>query len=88
MHRRSSPSRTPDGDCDADLNSANIPNKCQDCDADLHRRKNGAKCELCHNSNGWQVSIHNINEHQDRFSLIGPHAVVDCYACYKVGIVG
>lgn len=75
-------------DCHADLNFANTPNKCQDCHADLHRRKNGAECELCHNSNGWQVSIHNINEHQDRFPLIGAHAVVDCYSCHKVGTVG
>jgi hypothetical protein len=75
-------------DCHADLNFANTPNKCQDCHADLHRRKNGAECELCHTTNGWQVSIHNINEHQDRFPLIGAHAVVDCYACHKVGTVG
>ncbi len=75
-------------DCHADLKFANTPNKCQDCHADLHRRKNGAECELCHNSNGWQVSIHNINEHQDRFPLIGAHAVADCYSCHKVGTVG
>jgi len=75
-------------DCHADLKFANTPNKCQDCHADLHRRKNGAECELCHNTNGWQVSIKNINEHQDRFPLIGAHAVVDCYSCHKVGTVG
>lgn len=75
-------------DCHADLNFANTPNKCQDCHADLHRRKNGAECELCHNTNGWSVSVHNINEHQDRFPLIGAHAVVDCYSCHKVGTVG
>jgi hypothetical protein len=75
-------------DCHADLNFSNVANKCQDCHADLHRRKNGAECELCHNTNGWQVSIHNINEHQDRFPLIGAHAVVDCYSCHKVGTVG
>lgn len=75
-------------DCHADLEFVNTPNKCQDCHADLHRRKNGAECELCHNTNGWQVSIHNINEHQDRFPLIGAHAVVDCYSCHKVGTVG
>ena len=75
-------------DCHADLKFADTPNKCQDCHADLHRRKNGAECELCHNTNGWQVSVHNINEHQDRFPLIGAHAVVDCYACHKVGTVG
>jgi len=75
-------------DCHADLKFTDTPNKCQDCHADLHRRKNGAECELCHNTNGWQVSIHNINEHQDRFPLIGAHAVVDCYSCHKVGTVG
>lgn len=75
-------------DCHADLNFANTPDKCQDCHADLHRRKNGAECELCHNTNGWQVSIHNINEHQDRFPLIGAHAVADCYSCHKVRTVG
>lgn len=75
-------------DCHANLNFAKTPNKCQDCHADLHRRKNGAECELCHNSNGWEVSIHNINEHQDRFPLIGAHAAVDCYSCHKVGTVG
>ena len=75
-------------DCHQDLDFSNAPGKCQDCHADLHRRKNGAQCELCHNSNGWQVSIHNINEHQDRFPLIGAHAAVDCYSCHKVGAVG
>ena len=75
-------------DCHADLKFTNTPNKCQDCHADLHRRKNGAECELCHNPSGWQVSIHNINEHQDRFPLIGAHAAVDCYSCHKVGTVG
>ena len=75
-------------DCHVSLNFANTPNKCQDCHADLHRRKNGAECELCHTTNGWQVSIHNINEHQDRFPLIGAHATVDCYSCHKVGTVG
>jgi hypothetical protein len=74
--------------CHADLDFSNVSDKCQDCHADLHRRKNGAECALCHNTNGWQVSIHNINEHQDRFPLIGAHAAVDCYSCHKVGTVG
>jgi ribosomal protein S27E len=75
-------------DCHQNLVFSNAPMKCQNCHADLHRRKNGAECELCHNTNGWQVSIHNINEHQDRFPLIGAHAAVDCYSCHKVGTVG
>jgi len=43
----------------------------------------GADCEKCHNVNGWQVSMKSINEHQNRFPLIGAHAVVDCDACHK-----
>jgi hypothetical protein len=67
---------------------SNVGSNCQDCHADLHRRKNGAQCELCHRVNGWQVSIHSINEHQGRFPLIGAHAAVDCYSCHKAGTVG
>lgn len=67
---------------------ANVGRNCQDCHADLHRRRNGAQCELCHRVSGWQVSIHSINEHQDRFPLIGAHAAVDCYSCHKAGAVG
>jgi len=75
-------------ECHLDPVFSNVGRQCQDCHADLHRRKNGAQCDLCHRVNGWQVSIHNINEHQDRFPLIGAHAVVDCYSCHKVGTVG
>ena len=75
-------------DCHVDLAFANVGKQCQDCHADIHRRKNTAQCDLCHRDSGWQVSIHNINEHQDRFPLIGAHAAVDCYSCHKVGTVG
>ena len=75
-------------ECHVDRVFANVGRQCQDCHADIHRRKNGAECDLCHRVNGWQVSVHNINEHQDRFPLIGAHAMVDCYACHKVGTVG
>ena len=67
---------------------ANVGSNCQDCHADIHRRKNGAQCDLCHEVYGWQVSIHAINEHQDRFPLIGAHAVADCYSCHTAGAVG
>jgi hypothetical protein len=67
---------------------SDVGRNCQDCHADLHRRKNGAQCDLCHRVNGWQVSLQNINAHQDRFPLIGAHAVADCYSCHKVGAVG
>ena len=74
--------------CHLDPVFANAGRNCQDCHADLHRRKNGAQCDLCHRVSGWQVSIHSINEHQDRFPLIGAHAAVDCYSCHRVGAVG
>ncbi|HEY1270423.1 MAG TPA: hypothetical protein VGF08_00480 [Terriglobales bacterium] len=74
--------------CHLDRVFANVGSQCQDCHADIHRRKNGAQCDMCHRDTGWQVSIHNINEHQDRFPLIGAHATVDCYSCHKVGTVG
>jgi ribosomal protein S27E len=75
-------------DCHTDLVFSHAGRQCQDCHADLHRRRNGAQCDICHRDTGWQVSIHNINEHQDRFPLIGAHAAVDCYSCHKVGTVG
>ncbi len=67
---------------------ANVGRNCQDCHADIHRRRNGAQCELCHRVSGWQVLIQSINEHQDRFPLIGAHAAVDCYSCHKAGAIG
>jgi hypothetical protein len=67
---------------------ANTASNCQDCHADIHRRNNGAQCEACHRVNGWQVSIHSIKDHQDRFPLVGAHAAVDCYSCHKVGAIG
>lgn len=75
-------------ECHVNLVFAEIGHNCQDCHADLHRRKNGAQCDLCHRVSGWQVSIHSVNEHQDRFPLIGAHAAVDCYSCHRAGAVG
>ena len=75
-------------ECHTDLVFSTAHNQCQDCHADIHRRRNTAQCDACHHDTGWQVSIHNINEHQDRFPLIGAHAMVDCYSCHKVGTVG
>jgi len=75
-------------DCHTNLVFSSVGRQCQDCHADIHRRKNGAQCDMCHRDTGWQVSIHDINEHQDRFPLIGAHAAVDCYSCHKVGTVG
>jgi hypothetical protein len=67
---------------------SNAGSNCQDCHADIHRRRNGAQCDTCHRVSGWQVLIQSINEHQDRFPLIGAHAAVDCYSCHKAGAIG
>lgn len=75
-------------ECHVKLVFADIGGQCQDCHADIHRRNNGAQCAQCHRVNGWQVSIHSINEHQDRFPLIGAHAAVDCYSCHRAGAMG
>jgi hypothetical protein len=80
--------KVPCQECHLNPVFANVGTNCQDCHADLHRRKNGAQCDICHRVYGWQVSIHSINEHQDRFPLIGAHAAVDCYSCHKAGAVG
>ena len=66
----------------------NVGNKCADCHADIHRRQMGSQCEQCHSVNGWTISLKSIREHQNRFPLIGAHAVVDCESCHKGAAVG
>ena len=61
----------------------NVGQRCQDCHADIHRRQLGANCEQCHTVRGWQVSMRQIEQHNNRFPLTGAHAVVDCDACHK-----
>ena len=61
----------------------NVGQRCQDCHADIHRRQLGANCEQCHTVLGWQVSIKQIQQHNNRFPLTGAHAAVDCDSCHK-----
>src|SRR5215470_13581892 len=63
----------------------NIGQHCQDCHADIHKRQLGANCEQCHTVRGWQISVRQIQEHNNRFPLMGAHATVDCDACHKGG---
>lgn len=63
----------------------NVGQRCQDCHADIHRRQLGANCEQCHSVRGWQVSVQQIQNHNNRFPLTGAHAVVDCDSCHKGG---
>jgi len=69
--------------CHVRLVFTNVGQRCQDCHADIHKRQLGANCEQCHTVRGWQVSIQQIQEHNNRFPLTGAHAAVDCDTCHK-----
>src|SRR3954452_19015768 len=64
---------------------SNVGQQCQDCHADIHKRQLGSNCEQCHTVRGWQVSMQQIQQHNNRFPLTGAHAAVDCEACHKGG---
>ena len=66
----------------------NVGSKCADCHADIHRRQMGAQCESCHSVNGWMVSVNAIQQHDNRFPLLGAHAVTDCDSCHKNAAAG
>lgn len=66
----------------------NVGQKCADCHADIHKRQFGASCEQCHTVKGWQVSVQQINQHQNRFPLMGAHAALDCASCHTGAAVG
>lgn len=67
---------------------SNTGTRCADCHADIHKRQFGASCEQCHTVKGWQVSIQQIKQHQNRFPLVGAHAAVDCDSCHKGAATG
>lgn len=71
------------GKCHTSLIFKNVSMRCADCHADLHRRQFGANCENCHTVKGWKVSIKEIQNHQNRFPLVGAHAMLECEACHK-----
>ena len=74
--------------CHPDLNFSQAGTQCVDCHADIHRRQFGSDCEECHNMSGWRVELKDINEHQNRFPLMGAHAAVQCEGCHKSAAVG
>jgi hypothetical protein len=65
-----------------------VGKNCADCHADIHRRKFGPDCAQCHTVRGWQVSIQQIKDHQNRFPLFGAHAAVQCEDCHTGAAVG
>jgi hypothetical protein len=75
-------------ECHTSLVFHNVGKNCADCHADIHRGQMGANCQSCHSVQGWQVSIQAIRNHDNRFPLIGAHALVDCVGCHKDAAVG
>jgi hypothetical protein len=65
-----------------------VGKNCADCHADIHRRQMGANCVQCHTVSGWNVSVQAIQNHFNRFPLLGAHAVVQCDECHKSAAVG
>ena len=65
-----------------------VGKNCANCHADIHRAQFGANCAQCHTVLGWQVSVQSIQQHFNRFPLLGAHAVVECQECHKNAAVG
>jgi hypothetical protein len=61
---------------------------CANCHADFHRGQFGSNCAQCHTVAGWQVSVQSIQQHFNRFPLLGAHAVVQCDECHKNAAAG
>jgi len=74
--------------CHVMMQFQNAGSRCADCHADLHRGQFGGRCEQCHSVKGWTPALKAIQEHQNRFPLVGAHATVDCETCHKNGASG
>src|SRR5260370_7606826 len=74
--------------CHVKLVFTQVGHACADCHADIHRGQLGAKCDSCHTVRGWQVSIKDIQQHQNRFPLIGAHSALTCDSCHKGAATG
>jgi nitrate/TMAO reductase-like tetraheme cytochrome c subunit len=80
--------KVPCSQCHAKPVFTDVGKTCQDCHADIHQRKMGSNCAQCHTVQGWQVSVKQINDHQNRFPLFGAHSAVQCEDCHKSAAVG
>jgi hypothetical protein len=65
-----------------------VGKNCANCHADIHRAQFGTNCAQCHTVLGWQVSVQSIQQHFNRFPLLGAHAIVECQECHKNAAVG
>ena len=74
--------------CHVKMVFTDVGNQCADCHADIHRGQMGSKCESCHSVKGWQVSIKDVKQHENRFPLVGAHAAATCESCHKGAAAG
>jgi hypothetical protein len=74
--------------CHTSMVFTRVSTQCSECHADIHRGQFGANCESCHSVKGWQVSVKDIQNHQNRFPLVGAHALVECDQCHKNAAAG
>ena len=70
-------------DCHVSMVFAKAATQCASCHADVHRRQFGANCQECHTVRGWQVAISAVQQHSNRFPLLGAHAAATCDACHR-----
>ena len=68
--------------CHTSLVFSAAPTQCSECHADLHRRQFGPDCQSCHTVRGWKVAVSAIKDHNNRFPLIGAHALATCDDCH------
>ena len=74
--------------CHTSLVFKNVSSNCADCHADIHRRQFGANCEQCHTVQGWDIRTQQLKQHDNRFPLLGAHAMLECADCHKSEAVG
>ena len=74
--------------CHTNMVFKKVSTQCSECHADIHRRQFGTNCESCHTVKGWQVNIQQIQNHQNRFPLVGAHALVECDQCHRNAAAG
>ncbi len=74
--------------CHTSLVFSKVGKSCSDCHADIHRGQFGANCAKCHSVKGWNVSMKQIQDHNNRFPLVGAHAMLDCISCHKGAATG
>ena len=80
--------KVPCAQCHTSMVFKNVSSQCADCHADIHQRQFGANCANCHSVKGWQVSLQAIRNHQNRFPLVGAHALAQCEDCHKNAAAG